>query len=41
MGPLETEDAVDATRFQKARDPGRGGGFVGIKVDRVLMSASE
>ncbi len=35
VAALEAEDAVDAARFQKARDPGRGGGLVGVEVDEV------
>ena len=38
VAALQAEDAVDAARLEKARDPGRARGFVGIEVDVELMS---
>src|SRR5258708_10398280 len=35
VAALETEDAVNATGFEKARDPGGGSGIVGVEVDGV------
>ncbi len=41
MAALQAEDAVDAARFEKTRDPGRARGFVGIEVDGAHVSGSE
>ena len=32
VAPLQTEDAVDAARLQKARDPGGAGFVIGIEI---------
>src|SRR5216683_3030095 len=41
VAALETEDAVNATGFEKARDPGGGSGIVGVEVDGVAHVGSE
>src|SRR5215472_786625 len=41
VAALEAENAIDAAGFEKARDPGRGGGLVGVEIDGGVHVGSE
>ena len=40
MAALQAEDAIDAARLQKSRDPGRAGMLVGVQVLRLAGAPS-